>query len=213
MANPSEEIKSLKQLAAEAKAEMDRLVGSTQGLERDAIKANEKYREQVRILRDVNQQISEALSNQKLSVQSIISQEKALKGLTGLQASLVDKDRKRLELQDKIDGSHAKTHDAINSIASLNQELLSLSAEDVIAKTKIEKQISDQLYDLIGMEGVTDDIVENLMAQLDKAKGIAKMSETQQKFLNKQLETYQSIKDTIGGILDTAELLMSTTGG
>ena len=213
MANPSEEIKNLKQLAADAKAEMDRLVGSTQGLERDAIKANEKYREQVRILRDVNQQISEALSNQKLSVQSIISQEKALKGLTGLQASLVDKDRKRLELQDKIDGSHAKTHDAINSIASLNQELLSLSAEDVIAKTKIEKQISDQLYDLIGMEGVTDDIVENLMAQLDKAKGIAKMSETQQKFLNKQLETYQSIKDTIGGILDTAELLMSTTGG
>ena len=162
MATPTDEIKNLKKLAAEAKAEMDKLVGSSQGLERAAIKAEKSYRDQVKILRDANEQVSELLSNQKLSIDAIMQQEARLKGLTGLQASLVDLDRDRLTLQDKIDGSHAKTHAALNSIASLNQELLSLSSEDIIARQHIEKSISDQLYDLIGMEGVTDEIVENL---------------------------------------------------
>ena len=39
------------------------------------------------------------------------------------------------------------------------------------------------------------------------------MTEKQQKFLNGQLAVYEGIKDTIGGILETADLLLSTTGG
>ena len=209
MATPIDEIKNLKKLAAEAKAEMDKLVGSSQGLERAAIKAEKSYRDQVKILRDANEQVSELLSNQKLSIDAIMQQEARLKGLTGLQASLVDLDRDRLTLQDKIDGSHAKTHAALNSIASLNQELLSLSSEDIIARQHIEKSISDQLYDLIGMEGVTDEIVENLDKQFEKAKGISSMTEKQQKFLTKQLEVYQGLKDTIGGVFETLSLITS----
>ena len=209
MATPTDEIKNLKKLAAEAKAEMDKLVGSSQGLERAAIKAEKSYRDQVKILRDANEQVSELLSNQKLSIDAIMQQEARLKGLTGLQASLVDLDRDRLALQDKIDGSHAKTHAALNSIASLNQELLSLSSEDIIARQHIEKSISDQLYDLIGMEGVTDEIVENLDKQFEKAKGISSMTEKQQKFLTKQLEVYQGLKDTIGGVFETLSLITS----
>jgi hypothetical protein len=213
MATPSEEIKNLKQLAAAAKAEMDRLLGSTQGLDRANAKLLGPYKDQVKILKDINEQVVELLSNQKQSTQAIMQQEARLKGLSGLQSSLVSQDRQRLSLQDKIDGSYKTTHESINSIASLNQELLSLSAEDFITRGKIEESISKQLYDLIGMEGVTDEIVENLDAQFTKAKGISSMTEKQQKFLQKQIAVYDDIKDAIGGILETASLLTSNFTG
>jgi hypothetical protein len=209
----ADEIRKIKDSINGAKSEMDRLLGSAEGLDRAAIKASKEYKDQVTILKEGNEQLRERLNLQKQSIDSLIQQEGKLKGLTGLQSSLADQDRQRIQLQDKIDGSYSKTHEALNSIASLNQELLSLSSEDVIAKRHIEDSISNQLYDLIGMEGVTDEIVENLNAQFETAKGISSMTEKQQKFLNKQLAVYEGIKDTIGSVLETASLLTSTVGG
>lgn len=209
----ADEIRKLKESTTAAKAEMDRLLGSAEGLERNAIKASKAYKDQVIILRENNEQLKELLDIQKQSVDALIQQEGRLKGLSGLQASLVSLDRERIGLQDKIDGSYSKTHEAVNSIASLNQELLSMSAEDVIGKKRIEESISNQLYDLIGMEGVTDEIIENLDSQFQKAKGVASMTEKQQTFLNKQLAVYEGIQDTIAGVLQTAQLLVSTAGG
>jgi len=209
----NDEIKRLKDQQAAAKAEMDRMLANATAQERIEIKKGTAYKNQVKLLREANVQAAELLSNQKASVDALIQQESRLKGLKGLQASLVSDDRTRIELQDKIDGSYHKSHEAINSIADLNQKLLSLSAEDIVARNKIEKQISDQLYDLIGMEGVTDEIVQNLDAQFIKAKGISAMTENQQKFLEKQLAVYDGIKDTIGGILETASLLTSNLMG
>jgi hypothetical protein len=209
----NDEIKRLKDQQAAAKAEMDRLLANATAQERIEIKKSTAYKNQVKLLKEANVQAAELLSNQKASVDALIQQESRLKGLKGLQASLVSDDRTRIELQDKIDGSYHKSHEAINSIADLNQKLLSLSAEDIVARNKIEKQISDQLYDLIGMEGVTDEIVQNLDAQFIKAKGISAMTENQQKFLEKQLAVYDGIKDTIGGILETASLLTSNLMG
>jgi len=209
----NDEIKRLKDQQAAAKAEMDRMLANKTAQERLDVKKTKEYKDQVKLLREANVQAAEILSNQKASVEALIQQESRLKGLKGLQASLVSDDRTRIELQDKIDGSYHKSHEAINSIADLNQKLLSLSAEDIVARNKIEKQISDQLYDLIGMEGVTDEIVQNLDAQFIKAKGISAMTENQQKFLEKQLAVYDGIKDTIGGILETASLLTSNLMG
>lgn len=209
----NDEIKRLKDQQAAAKTEMDRLLANATAQERIDIKKGKAYKDQVKLLKEANVQAAELLSNQKASVEALIQQESRLKGLKGLQASLVSDDRTRIELQDKIDGSYHKSHEAINSIADLNQKLLSLSAEDIVARNKIEKQISDQLYDLIGMEGVTDEIVQNLDAQFIKAKGISAMTENQQKFLEKQLAVYDGIKDTIGGILETASLLTSNLMG
>ena len=174
----SDEIRKLKETTAAAKAEMDKLLKGADALERKAIKTTDAYKDQVTILRETNEQIKDKLGNEKSVIDSIIQQEGKLKGLTGLQASLVELDRKRLKEQDKIDASYGGTHDAINSIASLNQELLSMSAEDVIGRERIQQSIQDQLYDLIGMEGVTDGIVENLESQFEKAKKVSSLSET-----------------------------------
>jgi hypothetical protein len=212
MATP-DEIRRLKEAVTAAKAEMDRLLGSADGLQRNAIKASQAYKDQVIILREANQQIKEALNIQKQSTDALIEQESRLKGLTGLQASLVDLDRRRIELQDKIDGSYLSTHDSLNSIASLNQQLLSMSAEDRLGREKIEKSISEELDALIAEEGITDEIVQNMTAQFEKAKSISSMTEKQKDFLQKQLDVYDGIKDTIGGVLETASLLSKTTEG
>jgi len=212
MAAP-DEIRKLKETTAAAKAEMDKLLKGADALERKAIKTTDAYKDQVTILRETNEQIKDKLGNEKSVIDSIIQQEGKLKGLTGLQASLVELDRKRLKEQDKIDASYGGTHDAINSIASLNQELLSMSAEDVIGRDRIQQSIEKQLYDLIGMEGVTDGIVENLESQFEKAKKVSSLSEKQQGLLNKQMAVYEGMKDTIGGILETASLLSKTVGG
>ena len=209
----SDEIRKLKETTAAAKAEMDKLLKGADALERKAIKTTDAYKDQVTILRETNEQIKDKLGNEKSVIDSIIQQEGKLKGLTGLQASLVELDRKRLKEQDKIDASYGGTHDAINSIASLNQELLSMSAEYVIGRERIQLSSQDQLYDLIGMEGVTDGIVENLESQFEKAKKVSSLSEKQQGLLNKQMAVYEGMKDTIGGILETASLLSKTVGG
>ena len=121
----------------------------------------------------------------------------------------MDLDRERLDLQDKLDTKYVNTHDAINSIAAMNQELLSLSAEDVIARAKITESIKEALTDLKGMEGVTDAIVNNLQKQFDKAKGIASMTEGQQDFLEKQLAVYKGIQDSVAIIFETMSILTS----
>ena len=209
----SEEIRKLKEATTAAKAEMDKLLGSADALERKAIKLLKPYKDQVTILREANEQIKEKLNLEKQSIDSLIQQEGKLKGLTGLQSSLVELDRKRITEQSKIESKHVKAHEALNSIASLNQELLSMSAEDVIGRENKIDVIEKEILALGEIEGISAEIVENVDAQFGKAQQISEMTEKQQKFLNKQLEVYDGIKDTIGGVLETASLLTSTLGG
>ena len=88
----SDEIRKLKETTAAAKAEMDKLLKGADALERKAIKTTDAYKDQVTILRETNEQIKDKLGNEKSVIDSIIQQEGKLKGLTGLQASLVELD-------------------------------------------------------------------------------------------------------------------------
>lgn len=205
----SSQLKDIQKAANDAKNELKNMLGNATGLQRDAIKATQAYKDQLKILKEANEQVAEIKRNHSLTTEALIQQEGKLKGLKGISASLVALDRERLDLQDKIDTKYVNTHDAINSIASMNQELLSLSAEDVIARAKITESIKEALTDLKGMEGVTDKIVENLQKQFDKAKGIASMTEGQQDFLEKQLEVYKGIQDSVAIIFETMSILTS----
>lgn len=205
----SNQLKDIQKAANEAKKELKNMLGSASGLERDAIKATKAYKDQLKVLKEANEQVQEIKKNHSLTTEALIHQEGKLKGLKGISASLVDLDRERLSLQEKIDTSHINTHTAINSIAAMNQELLSLSAEDVIARAQITESIKEALTDLKGMEGVTDAIVNNLQKQFDKAKGIASMTEGQQDFLEKQLAVYKGIQDSVAIIFETMSILTS----
>jgi hypothetical protein len=203
----SDEIKKLKENVAAAKAEMDTLLQGLNAQDRAAMKLDARYKAQVTILKESNEQLKEIQSQTKIIVDTLIQQESKLKGLTGIQASLVELDRKRLKSQKTL-GS--VTQDSINSVASATQELLSMSAEDEISRAKKLADINDQIELLRENEEVNQDIINTLEQQRDIAERMSLLTEKQQGYLDKQLKVYESIKDTVGGIFDTADLLLST---
>jgi hypothetical protein len=89
----------------------------------------------------------------------------------------------------------------------MNQELLSMSAEDNIARKLQGEQISQEIDNLRGKEGITDDILQNLIDQQSIAYNMSSLTEGQKKQLDAQLEVYDGMKNTVGGILDTLSLL------
>jgi hypothetical protein len=176
-------------------------------------KTNEAYKEIVKRLKEVNTEVKEARDTQKELIGQYVQQESRLKGLTGLQASLSELESKRIQKManmKNLDDSRRKTFD---TIASLQNDLLNTSAEDVIAQADINRQLDEQYKDLDGVRGVHAHIAKNLRQQRQIAEGVASLTEKQQKFLEGQLAVYDGIKDTIGGVLETAQLLTSTVGG
>jgi hypothetical protein len=206
----SKELQDLQKRRAEQKALLDESLKGKADEERLLIKQDTKYKKRVQILKEINAQIQEIRDNNKIIIDTLISQESKMKSFSGLQKLLADTDKKRIKSQQSLD---ANIQSSINSIASMNQDLLAMSKEEIISRQNQEKLIESALYDLIGMEGITDDIVENLMKQYDISSNISKLTTKQQDFLEKQRDVYDDIKDTIGGVLETADLLMSTTGG
>jgi len=188
-----------------------------QGLSEAAAKVearkNVDIKKQVELVREIRGQIKEAKDEAKETIGVLMQQEKSLKGLTGIQASLVNHERAKIDILAKGGEYDKNTRNTLESISSLNQELLQTSSEDVITRGEIQRQIESQLDGLKGL-GVAGSKLKSIMEDEYRiAQGVSSMTEKQQKFLNKQLEVYDGIKDTIGGILETADLLVSTTGG
>lgn len=208
MAN--DELKNLQQRRAEQKALLDEMLKGKTDEERLIIKQEQRYKSVLNVLKEINEQTKEIQSDNKIAVDNLIQQESKLKGLTGIQASLVNLDRQRITVQQTLSSN---TQDAINSIASMNQELLAMSAEDAIGRKLQKESIDDAILSLMDNAEVSEEILQNLIEQSDIANKISGLTEKQQKFLNKQLEVYEGIKDTIGGVLETASLLTSTMGG
>ena len=208
MAN--DELKNLQQRRVEQKALLDEMLKGKTEEERLIVKQQQNYKAVLNVLKEINEQVKEIQSDNKIAVDNLIQQESKLKGLTGIQASLVNLDRQRITAQQTL-GSD--TQDAINSIASMNQELLAMSAEDSIGRELQKNSINEQISSLRESGNVSEEILSNLIQQKDIAYKMSGLTEKQQKFLNKQLEVYEGIKDAIGGVLETASLLTSTMGG
>jgi hypothetical protein len=206
----SDELKELQRRRAEQKALLDESLRGKTDEERLIIKQTPAYRNNLNILKEINEQVKDIQENNKTVVDTLMQQESKLKGLKGIQASLVTLDRERITAQQTLSGD---TQEAINSIAAMNQELLSMSAEDTIGRELVKKQINEALDTLRENNEVSASIVSNLEQQRDIATKISNLSEKQQEFLGKQLAVYEGIQDTIAGVMETASLLTSNLGG
>ena len=176
-------------------------------------KSNKEYKDIVSKLKEINGEITEAKKNQSDRISTLMQEEQKLKGLSGIQASFVGLERDRIKLMSKSDSMNSSTRDKLSSIRSLNDELLGLSAEDEVSKAVIEQKIQDIMK---GMKGLGADAQAQLdieKEKFDKAKNLSSLTEKQQGLLNSQLAVYEGMKDTIGGILETASLLSKTVGG
>jgi len=176
-------------------------------------KSNEAYKKIIADLKDKNAELAEAKATQKEIVDTYIQQESKLKGLTGLQASLVDKDRARIQIMANAKNLDEEKRKTFQSIAELQNDLLNSSAEDVVTQAEINRKLDGHYKELENAQGIHRHIAKNLREQRDIASGISSLTEKQQTFLNKQLAVYEGIKDTIAGTLETASLLTSTFGG
>lgn len=218
--------KSLKQLNEERlvqKEILDTILKQAKSdKERIAIKKNlaeadertrDAYREALDSLRDINEQVKNINAENKRKVSDLATEASQLKGLTGLQASLVQFEQQKIQKLAAMPGLNENVRDSVQSISDLNQDLLKTSSEDVIQRALINKQLDAEFENLKGARGAHAHLRALMQKERDMAEGISQMTEKQQEFLDKQLAVYDNIKDTIGGILETASLLTSTVGG
>lgn len=176
-------------------------------------KKSQEYREQVALLKEVNDQANEIKRAQKEGIDSLMQQEKSLKGLKGLQASLVEQDRQRIAILADDPRMSPNTKASLESIASLNQQLLETSIEDTVTQAHLQSQIEKELKGLRNLGKAGQELKAIEEEKFEKAKGVSSMTEKQQEFLNKQLTVYEGIQDSINGVLETAKLLTSNLQG
>ena len=197
----------------DAKKILDDEVKRTGALTDEIKKSNSAYKEKVRLLREINEQIQNSRTISKEQISDLMQQEQSLKGLTGIQASFVDSERKRLEYSKNGLDMYPATEAKLSSIASLNQELLGLSAEDVISRAEIIRQIESQMGSMKNLGKDAKYLLDIEKNKFETAKNISALTEGEQEQLEKQISAYKSIKDAIGGVLDTASVLTKTVGG
>lgn len=146
---------------------------------------------------------------QKAITDDLVRQESSLKSLSAELQPLVAMERQRLELQRGHKDISAETAASFNNIADLNQQLANLSKDDVTSRAIIQSQIDEEIAALGEKEGVEKEILDNLRQQNGIAQAYGKLTEEQKDQLKAQVEAYNEIKKTIGGILGTAGLLFS----
>jgi hypothetical protein len=112
--------------------------------------------------------------------------------------------------------SNSLTQDQVGKLdkmATLNRDIAKLTFEDVQQRQDLLNQYNDIQKSLGEISDADKDILANLEGQNVMARSYGQMTKTQKEFLEKQLAVYDGIKDTIGGILETASLLTSNLMG
>ena len=220
MANQADINKLLREANAikrEAQKILSDEIKKTGALAADIKKSNDDYKEQVALLKDINEKITTQRQTTKEQIDTFKSQEQALKGLTGLQASLVATEREKIKLLADTSSMYPAQRESLESISQLNQELLKTSAEDVISRADIKKSIDAEIAALDQKSATlgkgSKKALQLMKDQYKIADSISSLTEGEQKALEQQIAAYEGIRDTIGGVLDTASALTKTTGG
>lgn len=141
------------------------------------------------------------------------AEESSLKSMGSIYDDLVKKDRERILVQFKAKGLTAQQELAIRRTAEINKELAQLGREETLQQASLlaEYDMKKEILDSISSEH--QNIVDNITDQHELSKNLSQLTTKQKEFLEKQRAVYEGIKDTIGGILQTASLLTSTVSG
>lgn len=164
---------------------------------------SKKIKELANTLKSINSSNSKFLGEQEVGISSIGSSMQSLK----------DAQNSVLSTTSSLGTLNEAQRESISSILSDTRDLASLNAEDTNQILEKNESLEQQLQVASSLFGVNSQIVDELRAQYETGNQLAKLTEDEQKQLEKQLEAYKGIKDAIGGVLDTASALLKTTGG
>ena len=142
-------------------------------------------------------------------LKGLASEEQSLDNLGILYKDLVQKDRERILSQFQSKSLTEDQEEAIKRSAEINKEIAQLGREDVLQRAALTEEYNIQQSILANISAENQHIVDNLTQQNELANNLANLTKNQKSFLEKQLEVYKGIKDSIAGVLDTAALLTS----
>jgi hypothetical protein len=207
------DVKELLRIAKEHKAVLDGMLANKTAQERVDIKSTQPYKDKVKLLREANTAVQELRTKQRDYLDTLIKQEGSAKKLTGIYTSIGALEQKRLQIQGRALGMDKNKATVFNKIADLNQTLAGLSAEDAIQQADIKRQLDDEFEKLEGVRGIHSHVRKSLLEQRKIAESLAGLTDKQRTFLEKQLKVYDTMKDTIGMVLETASMLVKTPFG
>jgi hypothetical protein len=150
-------------------------------------------------------------------LKGLAASEKALSSMGSMYSNLVGLEKQRLQSMaalKTIDSTlTGQQEEALNRMADINSEIAQLTSADIVQRVALNKEYQNLQQIAATIDGQHQDIVSNLNTQNSLAQNYANMTEGQKEQLEAQLQAYEGIKKTIGGILDTAAILTSGPGG
>lgn len=158
-------------------------------------------------LKRVNQERRSGLADSEAGLSSMSSMYGKL--------TVLEKDRLKnmVSLKTQENTLTATQESSINRIADINRSIAQLSSEDIVQRAALTEEYDELLSIAKSVSAENQHLVHNLEQQNTLANQYANMTKGQKEQLEAQLEVYDGIKKTIGGILDTASLLTSGPGG
>ena len=185
--NSSDELKRLMALSREKAAALKAELAGKDELQRRAIKEDSGYKERVKVLKEINEQIQEQNRLAHEGHDTLIQQEKSARALKGIYGTLGDMEHQRVIKQSQAVNMDKDAVDIVAKIAELNQTLGQLSREDIVQRNLALQQIEKQ-YELLGPQrGIHSHIVANLKRQTAHADQLSNLTEKQKNFLEKQV--------------------------
>jgi len=161
-------------------------------------------------IKKINQ---EQLAAAKGIVSAIGEQEQGLKSLTGILTPIKDIEERRVKALGESNIASQHNIDTLSKAQSINEKIANLTSTDIVQRQALNMELEQELGSLKGRGAALDRQRGLLMDSNKLANQYAGLTEKQRAFLEKQHAVYDGIKDTIGGILETASLLTSTIGG
>ena len=140
-------------------------------------------------------------------------QEDQNKSLGSMYKSLSDLEQRRMLQTIASDSITTDQEKTLNRMAEINRDLAQTSISDVVAKQSLNEEYKDLLDSLTGVQGIDQQILDNLDAQNRLAENYSNMTDGQKEQLKAQLDVYDGINKALYGILDTAATLTSGPAG
>ncbi len=176
----------------------------------DIIKTNALNKERLKLakeLRSVNEQIRN--EQRKLYVAAT----KSVNELGSLYDNLKKSDSDRIKMMRSAGDLSDIAVERGNTLSDINQKIAQLTSDQSLEREILQDQFDLEIKKLQKQKGISDEILNNLKEQNETARAYSDLTEGQKEQLQSQIAAYDTIKKTIGGILDTASLLTRGPAG
>lgn len=208
------ELRDLLSEANDIKQKLKSMLEGKSVEEANAIKkTNDEYKKQISLLKNINEQVKNQKEINTEQVESIVEQESGLKSMTSIYQSMGNIEKQRLEHLRNTNTSITSNVESLSKMQDINKQISELTSDDITKKELLQRQYEAERDSLDKRgAGIREQI--RLSDEVNsRARAFSNMTERQKDMLQKQLSVYDGIKDTIGGILDTASMVTSSIGG